>query len=116
MRRERREAEWYERQEKREAEWDAKREKWEEDRIGFLQEISDRLDALRGPILSQARVFLHEKGYKGGNILEGKPGKRSKTSIGIQSEEQEAGPSGTGESEKGKGKEKEKEGEQMEEN
>lgn len=115
LQREKREAEWYERQEQREAEWDTKREKWEQEHLGFLQEISDRLDDIRGPLLAQARVYLHEeKGYGGGDVVAGKVGRKNRTSIGVQSEEQVAGPSGTGESEKGK--EKEIEEEQVDEN
>lgn len=111
LRREKREAEWYERQEKREAEWDAKKENWEEERLGFLQEISDRLKDLQGTVLAQTRVYLHEKGYRGGDAVAGKVGRKSRTNVGVQSEEQVAG-----ESEKGKEKEKEIGEGQMDEN
>lgn len=97
--------------EKRDAEWYEKQEKWEQEHLGFLQEISDHLDDIRGPLLAQARVYLHEKGYRGGDVVAGKVGKKKKTSIGVQSEERM-----TGESEKGKEKEKEVEEEQMDEN
>lgn len=68
------------------------------------------MDEIRGPILSQARVYLYEKGYRGGDVAAGKVEKKKRTSIGVQSEERK-----TGESEKEKEKEKEVEEEQMNE-